>query len=70
MGASLIAMGKEERLLPRGVIKKLLHEQIQRLEAERGYPVKRAEKAQLAEELEFDLLPKAFCVQKTDLWFN
>ena len=51
-------------MLPRGVIKRLLSEQIASLEAQRGYAVKRAEKAQLAEELEFQLLPKAFCLQK------
>jgi recombination associated protein RdgC len=63
-GASLIALGKEERILPRKVITRLLTEQVQALEMQRGYPVKRAEKAQLAEELEFQLLPKAFCLQK------
>jgi len=65
VGASLIKLGKEERLLPRGVIKRLLGEQIANLEATRGYAVKRAEKAQLAEELEFQLLPKAFCLEKS-----
>ncbi len=63
-GASLFQLGKEERLLPRGVIKRLLTEQITNLEAQRGYAVKRAEQGQLAEELEFQLLPKAFCLQK------
>lgn len=63
-GASVICMGKEERLLPRGVIHRLLEERVQTLETQRGYAVKRAEKAQIAEDLEFELLPKAFCVQK------
>ena len=63
-GASVICMGKEERLLPRGVIHRLLEERVQTLEIQRGYAVKRAEKAQMAEDLEFELLPKAFCVQK------
>lgn len=62
-GCSLICMGKEERILPRGVIKRLLAERIQTLEAQ-GRTVKRSEKAQLAEELEFELLPKSFCLQK------
>jgi recombination associated protein RdgC len=63
-GGCLIALGKEERILPRGVINRLLNEQIAALEAQRGYSVKRSERSQLAEELEFQLLPKAFCLQK------
>lgn len=63
-GSSLICMGKEERILPRGVINRLLSERIQHLEAQQGRTVKRTEKSQLAEDLEFELLPKAFCLQK------
>lgn len=54
----------EERILPRGVIKRVLAERVQALETQQGRTVKRAEKAQLAEELEFELLPKSFCLQK------
>lgn len=63
-GSAHICLGKEERILPRGVINRLLAERIQTLENQQGRTVKRAEKAQLAEDLEFELLPKAFCVQK------
>lgn len=63
-GCSLICMGKEERILPRGVIKRMLNERVQALETQQGRTMKRAEKAQLAEELEFELLPKSFCLQK------
>jgi recombination associated protein RdgC len=63
-GAALICMGKEERLLPRGVINKMLEERILNIETQHGRSVKRAEKAQIAEDLEFELLPKSFCVQK------
>ncbi len=63
-GATLFSLGKEERILPKNVIARMLNEQIESLEIQRGYPVKRAERAQLAEELEFQLLPKAFCIQK------
>ncbi len=66
-GASLICMGKEERLLPRGVVNRMLVERIQTIEAQRGYPIKRAEKGQMAEDLEFELLPKSFCIQKQTL---
>lgn len=63
-GTSLICMGKEERILPRGVIQKMLDEKISQIEMQQARQVKRAEKAQLAEDLEFELLPKSFCVQK------
>lgn len=63
-GSSLICMGKEERLLPRGVINKMLAEKVQMLENQQGRTIKRAEKAQLAEDIEFELLPKSFCIQK------
>lgn len=61
---ALICMGKEERILPRGVINRLLAERVQTLETEQRRTIKRAEKAQMAEDLEFELLPKSFCVQK------
>ncbi len=63
-GCSLICLGKEERILPRGVIKRLLAERVQAIELQQGRPLKRSEKAQMAEDLEFELLPKSFCVQK------
>lgn len=63
-GSSLICMGKEERLLPRGVINKMLAERVQALETQHGRNIKRTEKAQMAEDIEFELLPKSFCVQK------
>lgn len=63
-GAALICMGKEERLLPRSVINRILAERVLALETQRGYPIKRAEKGQMAEDLEFELLPKSFCLQK------
>lgn len=63
-GAQLIALGKEERILPAGVVKLQMKKKIEDLETQRGRPLGRAEKAQLTEDLEFDLLPKAFCIQK------
>lgn len=63
-GHMLICMGKEERILPRGVINKMLHEKIQLLESQQSRTLKRTEKKQLAEDIEFELLPKSFCVQK------
>lgn len=63
-GAKMICMGKEERLLPRGVIQRVLAERIAQIETTQGRSVKRNEKAQLMEDIEFELLPKSFCVQK------
>ena len=63
-GSSVICLGKEERMLPKSVIQRQLNEKIKALETARGFAVKRAERAQMAEDIEFDLLPKAFCLQK------
>lgn len=63
-GAAMICLGKEERILPRGVINKALAERVKSIEDQQGRTLKRAEKAQLAEDLEFELLPKSFSVQK------
>ncbi len=63
-GSTLMCMGKEERILPRSVITKMLAEKIEQIELQHGRSVKRSEKAQIAEELEFELLPKSFCIQK------
>ena len=63
-GAKMICMGKEERLLPRGVIQRALAERISQIETAQARSVKRNEKAQLMEDIEFELLPKSFCLQK------
>lgn len=63
-GCALICLGKEERVLPRSVINRLLQERVQAITLQTGKNVKRNERAQMAEDLEFELLPKAFCVQK------
>lgn len=63
-GALMISLGKEERILPRGVLKKLTDDRIEDMEAQRGRSLSRAEKGKISEDLEFELLPKAFCLQK------
>ncbi|HVT62377.1 MAG TPA: recombination-associated protein RdgC, partial [Legionellaceae bacterium] len=63
-GCTVLCLGKEERILPRTVIQRHVEEKVKALETERGFPVKRSERAQMAEDIEFDLLPKAFCLQK------
>ena len=57
-------LGKEERMLQRSVINQALVQKSNDFEKNQGRPLKRAERAHLKEELEFELLPKAFCVQK------
>lgn len=61
---SMICMGKEERILPRSVITRHLSERVSAIETQQGRTLKRAEKSQMAEDLEFELLPKSFCLQK------
>lgn len=63
-GSTLICMGKEERILPSSVIKRELEERVEMQETQLSRPLKRSEKSQMAEEIEFELLPKAFCLQK------
>ena len=63
-GCTLLCLGKEERILPRSVVQRAVEEKISQIEKERGYAVKKAEKGQITEDIEFDLLPKAFSVQK------
>jgi recombination associated protein RdgC len=63
-GALLFCLGKEERVLPRAVITKLLEERVQAIEIQEDRRIKRSERAQMAEDLEFELLPKSFCIHK------
>lgn len=63
-GATLVCMGKEERILPKSVINREMEERVMAQEAQLLRPLKRSEKSQMAEEIEFELLPKAFCLQK------
>ncbi|STX51861.1 recombination associated protein [Legionella busanensis] len=63
-GALLLCLGKTERILPRSVINQVVAERILQLETQHGRKIKRSEKAQLTEEVEFELLPKSFCIQK------
>lgn len=63
-GVSLFVMGKEERILPNSVINQMLEEKIQVIEAEEARTIRRSERNQMKEELEFTLLPKSFSIQK------
>jgi len=65
-GCHILVAAKEVRLLPSSIINAVLEEKMQSFEIEHARPMRRAESLQLKEEIEFDLLPKAFTVQKKD----
>jgi len=67
-GCHLLVAAKEVRLLPSSIIQAVLEEKNNAFELNHNRPMRRAEILQLKEEIEFDLLPKAFSVQKKD-WF-
>lgn len=59
-GCHLIALRKEEKLLPGPVIKELVEEKAEAIEAEQGRKVRRKEKDELKEQVLLEMLPKAF----------
>lgn len=63
-GYSLFVMAKEERILPNAVITQHLDEKVQSIEATEARTIRRSERNQLKEELEFTLLPQSFSILK------
>ncbi|MFO7995455.1 MAG: recombination-associated protein RdgC [Marinobacter sp.] len=59
-GYHLIALRKEEKLLPASVIKDLVDEKAEVIEAEQHRKVRRKEKDELKEEVMLEMLPRAF----------
>lgn len=59
-GYHLVALRKEEKLLPGPVIKELVEEKAELIEAEQGHKVRRKEKDELKEQVILEMLPKAF----------
>lgn len=59
-GYHLIALRKEEKLLPASVIKELVDEKAEVIEAEQHRKVRRKEKDELKEEVMLEMLPRAF----------
>lgn len=59
-GHHLIALRKEEKLLPASVIKELVDEKAEMIEAEQHRKVRRKEKDELKEEVMLEMLPRAF----------
>ncbi len=62
----ILVSAHEIRLLPSSVIRHEMDEKLEAFELNQQRPMRRAEVAQLKEEIEFELLPKAFTVQKKD----
>ncbi|MBY6186229.1 recombination-associated protein RdgC [Marinobacter hydrocarbonoclasticus] len=63
-GNLLIAIEKEEKMLPSSVIKEELDERVGQLENEQGRPARKAEKEAMKEDIVAMLLPRAFSRRK------
>ena len=70
-GNFLIRMARQERILPASVIKDHLLERIEKIENREDRKVGGRERRELREELEFELLPKAFTKRShIDAWID
>lgn len=63
-GCMIIAMGSEERLLPASVVREELEERIMLAEQADGKKPSRKERTAIKEEIEFELMPRAFTRRK------
>lgn len=59
-GYHLVALRKEEKILPGPVIKELVEERAEAIEAEQGRKVRRKEKDEIKEQVMLEMLPQAF----------
>lgn len=70
-GCILFKFAHQERLLPASVIREELDNAVEELEAKEGRKIGKREKADLRDEIEFELLPQAFKRTKTlDAYFD
>jgi len=67
----LLSMSRQERLLPAAVIKETLEQQVADIEVREDRRVSAKEKKELRENIEHELLPKAFTrTNKIDAWID
>ena len=67
----LISMGRQERILPAAVIKETLQEKVEAIEDQENRKVSTREKKEMREDIEHELLPRAFTrTQKVDAWID
>ena len=67
----LFTMARQERLLPATVVKEALQEKIEAIEAKDDRKVSNREKKEMREDIEHELLPRAFTrTQKIDAWID
>jgi len=59
-GYHLIALRKEDKILPGSVVKELVEERAEAIEAEQGRKVRRKEKDEIKEQVMLEMLPQAF----------
>ncbi len=70
-GYMLLTMAHQERLLPASVIKDELDERVADIQEREGRKVGSKEKKELREQIEFELLPRAFTrTHKLDAWID
>lgn len=66
-----ITMAHQERLLPASVVKEALDERVQQIQDEEDRKVSNKEKKEMREQIEFELLPRAFArTRKLDAWID
>jgi len=65
--AQLFCLGEEEKILPPAVVNHQLETKVNAIRQETGSPVGRQHKAELKQQLVFDLLPQAFVKPKRTL---
>lgn len=70
-GHLLLAIRKEEKILPPYIIKKETQHKVEKLEGEQGRKLKKTEKATIKDEVIYSLLPRAFSKHSTVyIWIN
>ena len=67
----LLSMARQERILPAAVVKETLQEKVEEIEEKESRKVSSREKKELREDIEHELLPRAFTrTQKIDAWID